>query len=141
VIGGKHPEVLKVFREVERKVMGREAASVRTIAKQRAEEERTHQLSLGHSLKPERDRWYHAQNQKDRQAVMEQLLETVSMRGRLQFEHVWPDLLEEHHVTYKELTQLIVRAAKAKALVIEPDQPRRRTIKESEWISLPATHT
>jgi three-Cys-motif partner protein len=134
VIGGKHAEVLNVFRTVERKVAGGEAAGVRTIARQQAEEERSGQLALGLSSSSQHDRWYQRQNQKDQQRAIAGLREMLRRTGRRTFSDVWPELLEEHHVTRSELTELVVREAKRGALRIEPERPRRRSIEDDEWL-------
>ena len=46
VIGGKNPAVLELFREIERKIIGREAAVVRDDAATRKSEAATRQLTL-----------------------------------------------------------------------------------------------
>jgi three-Cys-motif partner protein len=134
VIGGKHPEVLNVFREVESKVVGGEAARVRTRAKQHAVEERSGQLALGLSSSSQHDRRYQRQNQEDQQRAMAGLREIVQRAGRRKFSDLWPALLEEHHVTRSELAELVMHAVEGKALRIEPDRPRRRSIRDGEWI-------
>jgi len=47
VVGGHHQEVLHLFRDVEEKVVGRDAGAVREKARTRAKEKRTGQLALG----------------------------------------------------------------------------------------------
>ena len=134
VIGGKHQKILEVFREVERKVAGGEAAGVRTRAKQQAVEERSGQLALGLSSSSQHDLRYQRQNQEDLQRAMAGLREMVHRAGRRKFSDLWPALLEEHHVTRSELAERVARGAKRGELRIEPEQPRRRSIHDDEWI-------
>lgn len=132
VIGGKHPKVLQVFREVERKVIGGEAASVRVRAKEQAVEERSGQLALGLSS-PRQDRWYLRKNQEDQQRVLA-ALQAMLGTGRRRFAELWPALLEEHHLTRRELAALVMREVRQGALRIEPERSRRRTIDDDDWI-------
>lgn len=132
VVGGKHPEVLKVFRHVESKVVGGEAAAVRTQAKQQAVEERSGQLPLGLFAAPQHDRWYERQNQEDQQRALTGLREMLQRTGKEKFSDVWPELLEQHHVTCSQLAGLVMREAKRGALRIEPELPRRRTVHDGD---------
>lgn len=64
VVAGHHPAVLKLFREVEARVIGKEAAAVRTEARERESEERSLQMSLFAARPPDQDPSYASQNSK-----------------------------------------------------------------------------
>ncbi len=136
VIGGKHEKVLEVFRDVEQKIIGREAASIRTLARQKAKEERSGQLSFGADLSPQQDRRYDEQNLMDCQQVMRALKERLHEDGPQEFQKLWPRLLEEHHVTKSDIARLVVAEAKAGHLRIEPDRPRKSAVQDEERLSL-----
>jgi three-Cys-motif partner protein len=139
VIGGKHPEVLRVFREVESRVVGGEASSIRTAARARKTEAETGQISLlGSHAAPEQDAWYARANEVDQAAVIDDLVALLERRGRTPYEQVWPPLLEERHVTEAELGRQVVLAAKAGRINIEPASSRRQRAKEGDFLSLSA---
>ncbi len=140
VIGGKHREVIKVFREVEARVMGREASSVRKAAQERKVERETGQISLfvGQG-EAERDPWYARENEEDQVGVIEDLLGYLRTSGPVQYGSLWPMLLEERHVTESELGRLVVAADKEGRLVIEPPKPRRRKAQDDDFLVLVET--
>ena len=136
VIGGKHPKVLQVFRDVENQVMGERAARIRMGAKQRYQEDRSNQLSFGlHGDLPQ-GHWYERQNLDDRQVILQELMTRLPSTGSRPFALLWPALLEEHHLTYSELARLVADAARTNLLRIAPDRPRRRATQDDDEISL-----
>lgn len=138
VIGGKHPQVLQVFRDVESHVMGERAAHIRMGAKQRHQEDRSNQLSLGLHHAPPQGHWYERQNLEDRQVILQELMARLPSIGSRTFASLWPGLLEDHHVTRSELAHLVADAARTNHLRIAPDRPRRKTTHDEDEISLPA---
>lgn len=128
VIGGKSPKVLEVFRRVEATVLGREAADVKELVLQRREREssgQTHLFASGPELEP----WYMRQNAEDRDHAQERLCQMVKAAGRLAWSAVWPQLLEEHHLTLPEANDLAAALAASGRLLIEPPlQGRRRRL-------------
>jgi three-Cys-motif partner protein len=137
VIGGNHPEVLKVFRGVESKVIGREAAGVRVRAKQRDHEDRTGQLSLlGQHEAPPLELRYEQQNTGDLQAAKEKLLEELR-GGTRRFGDLWPRLLESHHLTHADLIREIRSLRAEGRVIIEPSITGRQSITDSHRLSLP----
>jgi len=138
VIGGKHPEVLRVFREVEARVIGGEAASIRAGARDRKTEQKTGQLSLLSGLAaPTQDPWYAEANETDRAACIDDLIAVLPVSGRRPYRDLWPPVLEERHVTEGELAYAVVAAAKAGRLLIAPDKGRRRRAQDQDLLSLP----
>jgi three-Cys-motif partner protein len=136
VIGGKHPEVLKVFREVEARVIGGEAASIRTGARDRKTERQTGQLSLlSEQAAPAQDPWYEDENKADRLACIDDLITALPDRGRRRYRELWPSVLEERHVTESELAHAVVRAARTGRLRIEPVKRGRRRAHDDDLLS------
>lgn len=133
VIGGNHHEVLNVFRKVERTVAGEEASVVRSRAKRRAEEERSGQLGLDLLAAPTMERAYENQNQRDCESALHRVREELVRYGRRTFVELWPRLLEDLHITRRDL---IARLLTQADLIIEPHQSPRRTIKDQDWIAL-----
>ncbi len=135
VIGGKHPDVLEVFRRVEARVMGGEASSVRTAARERQTEKETGQMSLlSGDAAPAQDPWYVRENEADQAAVVDDLIRDLRRAGRRRYRHLWPTLLEERHVTKSELARLVVAAAKIGRFAIEPSKPTRRTVDDDDML-------
>lgn len=135
VIGGKHHEVLRVFRDVEARIVGGEASSVRTAARERKTEHETGQISLlaGRDA-PVQDPWYARSNAEDKVAVIDDLMRTLGTKGRRRYRSLWPALLEERHVTEKQLAHLVIDAAKQGRLRIEPRRPRRRRVEDDDML-------
>ena len=142
VIGGKHPEVLRVFREVEARVIGGEAASIRTEARDRKTEQETGQMSLlSEQAAPSQDAWYAEANEADRLACIDDLISELPENGARRYRALWPAVLEERHVTEGELAKAVVAAAKAGRLFIEPDKRRRRRAQDDDLLSRPGDKT
>ncbi len=128
VIGGKSSKVLEVFRRVEANVLGREAADVREHVLQRRERENSGQTHL-FQHGPEVEPWYMRQNAEDRDRARERLRGMVKTAGRLPWSEVWPQLLEEHHLTLSEASELAVALAASGSFRIEPPlRPRQRKL-------------
>ena len=108
VIGGAHREVVRVFREVEAKIVGGEAAVARTLARQNKTASKTGQMSLlGEAASPEQDPWYAKENERDRNLAAGALLEALPPRPKLvRFDKIWPELLQELHLTPAELGEI-----------------------------------
>jgi three-Cys-motif partner protein len=138
VVAGHHPKVLEVFRTVEAEVMANEAAQVRTSARDRKTEQRTGQLSLL-DTSPARDAWYAKENERGREAAIEALIQEISSREHgASYGQIWPRLLEEHHITLRELSQLVLERVHAGVLQIEPRRARRSRVADDDVISLGA---
>lgn len=138
VIGGKHPEVLRVFREVEARVVGREAASVRTGARERQTEQNSGQLSLlSLDAAPPQDLWYAKANEADRLGCISDLITRLARTQGCHYKDLWPSLLEERHITEPELARLIVVAEKEGRLVIQPIKRGRRKVQSSDILRCP----
>lgn len=137
VIGGKHKDVIDVFRRVEARIVGREASAVRIEARDRRTEERTGQLSLLNPEEgPDADPWYHDENNRDKAKIREILPEWLARNGPTPFGSLWPQILEEHHLTLSEFRQLVAAAEKGGELILSPPRQGRRTPRDEEIVSL-----
>jgi three-Cys-motif partner protein len=133
VMGGRHPEVLRLFRDIEEKVVGRDAGHVRENARARATEQRTGQLPLG--LVPAMDDRY----QRMRDAGLVNALAALHshlLAGPARFGDLWPSLLADHHITRKHLADKIHQQFKAGTLNVSGIRGKERTIKDDHIIGL-----
>ncbi len=106
VVGGNSPAVLKLFRDIEKKVMGAEAAKVRERAMAQVVEQKTKQMSLLEA--PQRtDSHYEALHTHGLTLIPKTLIERLVRLGPVTFKDLWPAMLEAHHVTRVELGQLV----------------------------------
>jgi three-Cys-motif partner protein len=137
VVGGHHAEVVRLFRQVEEKVVGRDAGSVRDKAKSRVRESRTGQTELLLGA-PGIDVRYRNMRDRDLAAALPPLRARIAAEGPLRFEQIWPSILEENHVTRKHLADAILDEVTAGRLVVQGFLPRERTIKDTHVIAVPA---
>lgn len=138
VVGGKSPAVLELFRDVESKVVGREAAVVRDDAATRQEFERTGQMSLVSSAPPT-DRHYESLHSVAVRQAPVDLVASLRWTGPTRFCDIWPALLEEHHLKKSELAALAWSLKKQGTIVIENTSPRERTVKDEHVLRLADT--
>lgn len=106
VVGGKHRKVLELFRDVERKVVGGEAAAARDAAKRRREFEKTGQLSLG-IAPPRISSSYGELSEDGRRAARKLVVRSAQHRPGVRFRELWPDVLEQCHITVADLKALV----------------------------------
>lgn len=132
VVGGHDPEVLRVFREVEESVVGKEAAPVRDSARRRRTEKRTQQTSLDLQA-PSLDERYRRMRDEDLPRAIDAIIHLVGDEAR-RFGDVWPMVLEGHHVTVRALSAEVTRAAGAGRFVIEGMGERERVVKDEHVI-------
>jgi three-Cys-motif partner protein len=135
VVGGHDPEVLRVFREVEEVVVGKEAAPVRDNARRRRTENRTQQTTLNLQA-PSLDERYRRMRDEDLPRAIDAVVHLVGDRAR-KFGDVWPVILESHHVTARALAAEVTRAAGARKLVVEGMGDRERVVKDEHVIKVP----
>jgi three-Cys-motif partner protein len=129
VVGGKNQAVLELFRDIEKKVIGAEAAGVRDDASTRRTEDRTGQLTLI-AAPPATDAHYDSLHSQGLRDAPRALVARVAVAGEIAFGKLWPQLLEEHHITKGELAQLGWDLFKAGEIVVANDKPRERTMKD-----------
>lgn len=105
VVGGKNKAVLEVFREVEKRVVGTTAAKVRDDAARRSVEANTGQLSLL-VAPPSTDSMYDELHARDERGAAGDIKSLLATRGAMPFESIWPEVLEERHLTVSELRRV-----------------------------------
>jgi hypothetical protein len=136
VVGGHHAEVVNLFRQVEEKVVGRDAGEVRAQAKSRKRESRTGQTELLLGT-PAIDVRYRKMRDRDLAAAVATMRARLAAEGPVSFERLWPPLLEEGHFTKKHLADAILAEKTEGKLIVDGLQPRERTIKDAHVIAIP----
>lgn len=135
VVGGKNKAVVEVFREVERRVIGNAAAAIRDDAIQRALEASTGQLSLL-SAPPETDPGYGALQGRDAQGAFEEVKSLIAERGPMRFENVWPEILQDRHLTVNDLRGVVWKMHETGTVRIQNLGKRERSIKDEHVLGL-----
>ena len=138
VVGGQHAAVVELFRDTERKVVGVEAAGVREAAAQRAEENRTKQLSFLPGVAPTIDPHYEEQHGRGLSCAPDELRRQLAAAGPSAFRDIWPSVLETHHVTKSELAKTAAQMVKVGELrCLDLEQPKM-TVQDHHRLALPA---
>lgn len=132
VVGAHHRASVKLFRDVERKVCGAEAAEVRDAAKNRGNP----QLSLLDTT-PTSDLSYDRLHGDGRALAPRDVLKVLS-KGPVQYEVIWPQVLLERHITKSALNDIVGRMHRNGEVVINGLGAKERTPKDSHLIALPA---
>ncbi|MDC3960735.1 three-Cys-motif partner protein TcmP [Polyangium jinanense] len=135
VVGGKNPAVLEVFRGIEKKVIGVEAAAVREQAVSQAKEARTGQLPLL-MAPPATDLHYESFHARALAQAPRDILERIGQRRTVRFADLWPELLEVHHLTKTQLAQVIWQMHEQGEICIENKQHRERSVKDDHVLAL-----
>jgi three-Cys-motif partner protein len=138
VVGGHHPEVLNLFRDIEEKVVGRDAGVVRDIAKSRARQKRSGQTEISYGIIPTIDVRYQRMRDEDLVKAIDIIRDRVSKRGPVKFGEIWPAILADHHVTRRVLGDAILKEVAKARLSIVGMQPGERSLKNEHAIGPPA---
>jgi len=120
VIGGGNAEVVRLFRDVERKVIGKQSAEIRDEAKRKKRETKSGQGELDLQITG-MDRRYSKYNCDGKIAAEKRLVEILRTRGECKYQELWPEILEEFHITFTDLNTIV------------SDMRRRRVIEILEW--------
>ncbi len=134
VVGGKNAAVVSLFRDIERKVVGGEAAVVRDAASARKAEDRTGQLTLLAAPSPT-DAHYDSLHERGMRDAPAAMLARLAGAPPTTFGVLWPELLEAHHITRAELAQLAWSASKQGEIVVANAKPRERTMNDDHVLS------
>src|SRR5690606_37848137 len=126
----------EVFRDVEAKVIGTEAARVRGEARARGEEARTGQLALLQPTTPQHDALYADQLQRARDGVRENLPRRLERSGPLTFGELWPRILAVYHLTLRDLRQVVLDLEKKGVIEVRNRRPRERTVKDPHVLAV-----
>jgi three-Cys-motif partner protein len=141
VVAGSHPKVVSLFRDVEAKVIGREAAQVRADARARSQEASTSQMALLRPSAPPADSRYAEQHDDDAKAARIRIRERVSSGFDVKFGDLWPPLLCEFHLTLAELRRLVLTMEKEGVLRVLGRKPNQRTVNDDHRIAAPLPPT
>ena len=136
VVGGHHPEVLHLFRDIEEKVVGRDAGEVRQRAKARIREQRTRMLELPLGTVPTIDVRYRRMRNEDLVKAMAAMHAHLNAHGPLSFRSLWPVLLSDYHIRRVDLGAAIREEAAVGRLKVEGIGKRDRSIKDDHIIRL-----
>lgn len=137
VVGGHNREVVRLFRDVERKVLGVEASTVRVKAKERRNLERTGQMPLLHAPPPEHDDAYEKARTEGLEEVRSYVPERLRQVGPLEYWRLWPAVLEECHITATDLKSVLVDMRRSGAIVVPNWAKADRSIKDHHLLRLP----
>jgi three-Cys-motif partner protein len=134
VVGGNSPAVLEVFRQVEQKVIGTEAASVREDAALRLKTQKTAQLTLL-AAPPATDPRYGSLHARALEQAPLDVLARLATDTSIEFCKLWPPLLEAHHVTRTEIGQLVWQMYKRDQIQILNVKTGERSAKDEHLLS------
>lgn len=134
VVGGNNPAVLKLFRDLEKKIMGAEAAKVRDRAMTQVVERKTGQMSLLDAPRAT-DSHYEALHTLGLSLIPRDLIDRLVSFGPVPFRDFWPAILEAHHVTRVELGQLVWEMYRRGEIHLANVKPRERTASDDHVLS------
>ena len=136
VVGGHHSAALQLFRDVEKRVLGREAATLRSEARERQYGARSGQMSLDFEALDEVDSVYEEVRAAGIDSVRRELPEALKRRGAVLYRDLWPEILESHHVTRTDLGQELWKMSKEGTLKVDGVKAGERSMKDEHSISL-----
>lgn len=136
VVGGKNSEVLRLMRQVEKKVLGGEAGAIRDQAKQRKLADRTGQLGLPRHA-PAVDVGYRELQADGVVAAEVRIIEELRRRrGTARYDAVWPAVLETCHITVTDLGGVVDRLRQDGRVRVLGMKPRDRSVKDDHMLQL-----
>jgi three-Cys-motif partner protein len=139
VVGGHDPKVMTLFRDVEKRVVGRESVDVRARAKERAEADQQATLfQFEEPIAPLTDQRYDAQREAGLREVEEHLPALLKKYGHLQFGSICPRILEVCHLTEPDLKKLLWNMKKKGKIQIVGVKGRER-LQPQHFLRLPNT--
>ncbi len=136
VVGGHHSAALQLFRDVEKKVLGREAATLRSEARERQYGARSGQMSLDFGALDEIDSVYEEVRAAGIDSVRRELSETLKGRGAILYRDLWPEILERHHITRTDLGRELWKMSKEGTLRVDGVLEGERSMKDEHSISV-----
>lgn len=140
VVGGKATKVLELFREVEHRVVGKEAGAVREQARRTTDESRTGQLTLGLAAPMKTDRRYDELHQRDRQRARETIVRLVAEKQPpvpMMFGTLWTELLQDHHLTRGEVGRIVMELHRAGQIIVRDVKPKQKVPQDNQVIKMP----
>lgn len=130
-VGGRHPAIVELFRQVECRVCGEEAAAVREEAKLRHEA----QVPLDFHLEAT-DQSYERLHIDGLRAAPEDLLRELSKRSPQRYEDLWPRILADRHILKSELNRIAWKMRKKRQIAVTGTAAHQRTPKDGNLLSL-----
>jgi three-Cys-motif partner protein len=136
VVGVNHHIAIKLFRSVEQKVVGRDAATARSQAKRKDDERKNGTgflFDLGH---PDVDPHHSARKKAEFDKAEREIRELLRRNQRMAFADLWPEVLQSCRVTERELAKLVLDLSEKRILIVEGMKKNERSVKEEHRISL-----
>jgi three-Cys-motif partner protein len=131
VCGGRHRDVVALFREVEAAVVGGEAALVRREARQRKDSQRTLSLfDTGASEAPTSEDVRYRHLRDEGLHIARRRVEAALEGGPRRFGDLWPEVLEVAHIRRLDLRSLLDSMVDEGRILVEGMKPRERTIND-----------
>jgi three-Cys-motif partner protein len=135
VVAGHNAKVIELFRDIEKKVIGADAARVRSDAKARADEDRTRQPALLQAPAPATDPGYADDQIAAEHAVRELLPRRLRRDGPQRFGDLWPRILCVYHLTLGDLRRVVAELRTAGAIEVRGLGPRERSVKDQHVLA------
>lgn len=137
VLGTHHSEGLRLFRESEYRVLGKDAAPVRQDAKNRKQFVSTGgQGVLFAPEAPSLEARYASLRAEGLETLRAELPGYLKSRGQVKYQDLWPDLLLQFHVAEGDLRNLLVKMKREGKLETLGAAPGDRGIKDEHRIQL-----
>jgi three-Cys-motif partner protein len=138
VVGGHHPAVVKLFRDVEKKVMGVEAGGVRGAAREREKASRTpEQSALFEAPHPPTDRRYEELRAKAERDVRQGVPVLLRKEGSMRYGELWPRILCACHMSQNDLNVLLLKMRDEGLITVAGISARERSLKDHHHVRLP----
>lgn len=135
VVAGHHPKVIELFRDVEAKVIGSEAAGVRHEAKLRATDGLPQQR-LFRPPAPELDAQFAAEQAQATRDVRTHLIACLDASKALPFAELWPPILCRFHLTLARLRRIVLELEREQVLEVRGRTRGERTVKDAHLLAL-----
>lgn len=135
VVGGHHGEVIRLFRNIEQKVIGEEAPVLRAEAKEADRLERGLDPSFLGVLTTTGDHLYAADHRKSRERAKELLLKISKDHERKTYAEVWPRILEQCRMTESDLGRLVLEMRDEGVFQILGMTGRQRTLRDEHVLT------
>lgn len=136
VVGGGDPEVIKLFRDVEQRVVGKEGGAVRQAAKKVKAERKTGQPDLPFGTVHKADKRYYEMNKCDLAKAPDLLLAALATRSPQKYGEIWPEVLEVLRITRAQLNAAVGELHKQGRVAIVGAKPKQRIPYDENLLAL-----
>ena len=131
VVGGRHPAIVELFRQVESRVCGEEAAAVREEARSRHDPQLPLDLHVQAS-----DQSYQRLHVDGLGAAPEDLLRELRTRSPQPYQDLWPGVLADRHILKSELNRIVWEMRRRKRIAVRGTTARQHSPKNENLLSL-----